>query len=489
MGKNSRNSYQSSSKEQGASASLVMSTLVSCPLFILFVIRDHFSDNSSQIFIPTLLGFILTGFMLCFFWRRMKSSFSRQSSSAIFVTGLWVYLGSHACLIPYFPEFSHLFDVIALFLLLGTGLLASIAMLLQEKLTPAPVLFALAGLASAGVITSHIFLSGQLESWLPQLNQLKQLKNTGITISSSDYESQLISSSPQAAQAEEEIADEEVSEATHNKSHLEHDQRATSAAPKEISQPPRKLASLATQDVTVPNKAQTGTLLPAANQKLAQPAVRWGYDGNNGPHLWAKLSQSYRICDTGKEQSPIDIPNFWQPHGKLQLQYQATPFSVIDVGHTLQVNFIRPQELRLRNKVYQLKHMHFRGPSEHLLNGKSHPLEMQLFHVNSRGEQAVVAIFARLGRSHPEIDRLLKYLPASQGYLVKANEEQLQLQKLLPEDQSYFHYFGSMTTPPCREGVAWHVLNEAIEISEVQLQALRKRYRFNARPPQALNFR
>jgi carbonic anhydrase len=216
---------------------------------------------------------------------------------------------------------------------------------------------------------------------------------------------------------------------------------------------------------------------------------QWAYDGKEGPHQWGKL-KGFELCEQGKEQSPVDLK--WnKPNNKRGLKFGYTPVSnskVLDNGHTVQVNFDKGNFVEVAGQKFELLQLHFHAHSEHSLSNKFFPLEMHLVHKNSEGKLAIVGVFFEEGKANAEFDKIWAHVPS------KHNEEKalagtLDLGKLLPSKTTHYHYMGSLTTPPCSEGVNWNVLNTPMSLSKEQLAAFKKLYSNNFRPVQSLHSR
>ena len=225
--------------------------------------------------------------------------------------------------------------------------------------------------------------------------------------------------------------------------------------------------------------------------RAAQEAhSHWTYSGPEGPVHWGKLDSSYAACSLGHTQSPIDIEQAKPADlATLKLDYKAIPLNIIDNGHTIQVNYISGSTLTVGDKTYTLKQFHFHHPSEEHVNGKGFPLVAHLVHADADGHLAVVAILFEQGNANPLIDALWKNIPSEKGKPQDTPSVSIQVQDLLPAERSYFTYAGSLTTPPCSEGVTWYILKSHATVSAEQVTAFSKIYRMNARPIQSTNGR
>jgi carbonic anhydrase len=224
---------------------------------------------------------------------------------------------------------------------------------------------------------------------------------------------------------------------------------------------------------------------PAAAQSCA-----WSYEGATGPAHWGEIcAPSNLVCVAGTRQSPIDVPA--APNAKLPklvFDYRPTPLEVENNGHTIEVKVQSESYLRIGRESYRLVQFHFHTPSEHRLKGEAFPMELHFVHRNALGELAVVGVFLREGASNPALQRIWDHIPG-EAEVAAAHGEKLDPEDLLPQDREYYRYAGSLTTPPCSEGVRWHVLREPVDVSGSQVDEFRAIFPLNARPLQLLNDR
>jgi carbonic anhydrase len=219
----------------------------------------------------------------------------------------------------------------------------------------------------------------------------------------------------------------------------------------------------------------------------AQP--HWGYQGEHGPKHWAELDNANTACKLSKEQSPINIDERLArkaPLAALEFQYAPGPAEVVNNGHTIQVTPGPGNTLKVGGEAVQLLQFHFHTPSEEAVNNKHYPLVAHFVHKGADGKLSVVAVLFKEGRPNQALAPVFNALPAEGKTLALAD---LDLAALLPADHRYFRFMGSLTTPPCSDGVRWQVMKQAVEISRQQLSAFQKLYKMNARPIQPLNDR
>jgi carbonic anhydrase len=216
----------------------------------------------------------------------------------------------------------------------------------------------------------------------------------------------------------------------------------------------------------------------------------WSYSGAESPAHWGSLDPKYSACSLGHKQSPIDIADAKPGElPALTFDYKTTPLNIIDNGHTIQVNVAPGSTLSVGGKTYSLKQFHFHHPSEEHVDGKGFPLVAHLVHQDSEGHLAVVAILFKEGQANALINSLWSNIPANKGKAEDVPSVSVQALDLLPGEHGYFTYTGSLTTPPCSEGVTWYVLKSHPTVSTQQIATFSKIYPLNARPIQARNGR
>ena len=237
--------------------------------------------------------------------------------------------------------------------------------------------------------------------------------------------------------------------------------------------------------------ASPTTLKPpstAAFESVVIP-VRWSYDGPGGPENWAQLSPENRLCASGQRQSPIDIVDgIGVDLPPIEFRYKPSLFNIVDNGHTIEVR-VGENGIGLLGKDYRLVHMHFHRPAEERVAGKAFEMVAHLVHRADDGRLAVVAVLLETGPEHPVIQTLWNHLPLERNEPVQSPTTAIDLGQLLPAERSYYTYMGSLTTPPCTEGVQWLVMKQPVAISTAQIEIFTRFYRHNARPVQPTNGR
>jgi len=232
----------------------------------------------------------------------------------------------------------------------------------------------------------------------------------------------------------------------------------------------------------------TAALVPAS----AEQPHHWSYSGGGGPSHWAELDTKNAACGDGKSQSPVNIRTQdvrRTPLPKLLFNYRSTPLHIIDNGHSVQIDVEPGSVLKVGGKSYQLVQFHFHHPSEELINGKRSEMVVHLVHRDTEGKLVVVAVLLRTGKPNATVEALWSHLPKQKEQKADFTDILVNPAGLLPMDRSYFSYTGSLTTPPCSEGVRWLVLRSPLTLSKHEIAVFAKLYPNDARPIQKLNGR
>lgn len=217
----------------------------------------------------------------------------------------------------------------------------------------------------------------------------------------------------------------------------------------------------------------------------------WGYQGEDGAENWGKLHPDFALCATGKNQSPIDITNTLDADTPtITVNYVANGNEVLHNGHTIQVNFAAGSSITLRGNTYQLKQFHFHTPSENLIDGKSYPLEGHLVHADDKGNLAVIGVMFNVGEVNPVLTAAWQNMP-NKADTKNTIATPVNALGLLPNNQDYYRFNGSLTTPPCSEGVTWIVMKDAMTASQAQINQFvgAMGHTANNRPVQPVNAR
>tara|TARA_R110002096_G_scaffold4501_38_gene21303 strand:+ start:7276 stop:8088 length:813 start_codon:yes stop_codon:yes gene_type:complete len=217
----------------------------------------------------------------------------------------------------------------------------------------------------------------------------------------------------------------------------------------------------------------------------------WSYGGKNGPKNWGDLTPAWSLAKEGREQSPIDLTGARSSSVlyPLNFAYQSAPLNLVNNGHTIQQNFTPGSSVEIMGKTYNLAQFHFHSGSEHTVEGRRFDLEMHLVHKAADGQLLVVGVLFEIGAENPFLAQFFGQLPASAQGSIATSGFSLNPAEALPEDRAYYYYQGSLTTPPCTEGVQWYILRKPMQLSQSQLAAFRALYANNYRPTQPLNER
>ena len=230
--------------------------------------------------------------------------------------------------------------------------------------------------------------------------------------------------------------------------------------------------------------------LCAATMASAEGAhPHWEYKGKHGAAHWGELEPGFEACARGAAQSPIDIRNtVKEALPALEFQYTAGAPTLVNNGHTVQVNMPAGSKLVVDGKPMELLQFHFHTPSEEAVGGKRAAMVAHFVHKAEDGGLGVVAVLIQPGKKNAAWEPIFAHLPRV-GEQLTVDQLALHPAALLPENKGYYSFEGSLTTPPCSEGVKWMVLKEPVKLSAAQIKAFRQMYSANARPLQQLHGR
>ena len=231
--------------------------------------------------------------------------------------------------------------------------------------------------------------------------------------------------------------------------------------------------------------------LSATGALAADDGAKWGYEGDGSPEKWGDLAADYAACNTGAEQSPINIEadgTVPADFATVEISWSEFPAEVLNNGHTIQVNsgdaggFLTLGDVR-----YNLLQYHFHAKSEHTIGGSYAPMEVHFVHASEAGDLLVVGVMIEEGEANPAIDAAWAAIPAEAG--ASNSGPVIDPAAMLPDDLSAYRYQGSLTTPPCTEIVTWNLLKTPITASAEQIAAFTAMYPNNYRPVQPQNRR
>ena len=252
-------------------------------------------------------------------------------------------------------------------------------------------------------------------------------------------------------------------------------------------------------------------LAPVACGRASEPQTRpapapgesdpvWHYDGEEGPEHWGDLAPAFATCRDGRSQSPVDIASAATtddvpaltlrfPSATLRIAHHEHVADGINNGHTIQITYDEGDTLTFGGIAYDLVQYHFHNPSEHTFSGRGYPMEMHMVHRAADGALAVVAVMIAEGRHNAAFEPFWANLPRTKGVETHYEHVAVDVDALLPSDHTSYRYEGSLTTPPCTEGVKWFVLTHPIEVDAAQIGAFAALIHGNSRPVQPLNGR
>ncbi|MYM93755.1 carbonic anhydrase [Duganella vulcania] len=237
-------------------------------------------------------------------------------------------------------------------------------------------------------------------------------------------------------------------------------------------------------------QARVAAAARAKKAAAAAPVVpkvysnHWSYEGEDGPANWGKINPEWSKCSTGNRQSPIDIRDGMKVElEQITFDYHPSSFNVTDNGHTVQVMVGGGNFITVNNRMYELIQFHFHRPSEERINGKGYEMVVHLVHKDGEGKLAVLALLLERGKPQPVIQTVWNNLPLEKLETM-APSTVLDPLDLIPARRDYFTFMGSLTTPPCSEGVLWLVMKEPVQASPAQMALFSRLYPLNARPIQ-----
>jgi len=252
-----------------------------------------------------------------------------------------------------------------------------------------------------------------------------------------------------------------------------------------LKEPPAA-AHVAAEPAAAPGLQMAAT--PPATAGHAGPA--WTYAGATGPERWAALSNDFEMCGIGAMQSPIDMSHFnGASVDPIEFDYKLTPLEIIHNGHTVQVNFAPGSGITVEGKRFELLQAHFHKPSEYSMGGRQSAMEMHLVHKSAAGELAVIGVLMEVGDENVALSEFWDAMPQQAGPARSDPRTLINARDFLPRDTGYYRYMGSLTTPPCSEGVNWFVMRQPVSISMAQIERFAAAVGENARPVQPVNRR
>jgi carbonic anhydrase len=230
-------------------------------------------------------------------------------------------------------------------------------------------------------------------------------------------------------------------------------------------------------------------LCPICTKPPFAADVHWGYEGPEGPENWGNLDPANGVCAAGVQQSPIDIGNTFEATLlQLKINWAAHAETIVNNGHTVQVNMGEGGVLTHDGGAYRLVQFHFHHPSEHHYAGKAFPMEAHFVHASVSGALAVIGVMMMPGRANGTFSKIVTSMPEKEGPAVPA-DPMISPNSFLPQSRRYYRYSGSLTTPPCNETVDWLLFMDPVQVNEADIARFGQLFPMNARPVQKLNRR
>ena len=232
----------------------------------------------------------------------------------------------------------------------------------------------------------------------------------------------------------------------------------------------------------------------ASQKKTAKAAkhgaAHWTYGGDTGPEHWGELDVGNKVCSLGFQQSPIDLRDAIPARpGAIAVNYKSTALRIVNNGHTIQCNVDPGSSVTLDGQNFRLLQFHFHHPSEHAMDGRRFDMEAHFVHINDAGMLAVLGVFIEPGGENSLLAPVWRHMPRDAGPEKKVSSVTLDPAWLLPANQQYYRYLGSLTTPPCSEKVIWSVFSEPVQASTAQIKQFASLFDMTARPLQGLHRR
>lgn len=224
-----------------------------------------------------------------------------------------------------------------------------------------------------------------------------------------------------------------------------------------------------------PSKTDKGTDNKDKSAKTDKASDKsWAYSGPRGPEKWGSLNPEYAACNAGSQQSPINIDNTITAALKPLKRLQKFPLKNIALkDHSLILDAGSGNMMVLDQKPYQLKYISVHVPSEHQIKQKSFAAELHMVHEDKAGHRVIIAVMLEEGSANPAFEKLLGSVPKEKDQS-KPLAIRVTPADLMPGKPAYYRYSGSLTSPPCTEGVQWVIMKEALKVSKFQLGTLQQ---------------
>jgi carbonic anhydrase len=513
----------------------VTSSLIAGLPFLGLMMTVAILSNQEQIgrLVSLLVTLLVEGLCIAFFWRRIEPSSGKNFAIAAYAVGLWAFMGG--CLVTTFGlRFGGMSDLARNVALLGSGVVALsgffFAIVWAQSQAPRLMVQTHTMIATSVVLAG--FAALVLKGSTPSSD------SHGETLSAHSNQSMEKVHGDAAPDAHGSRLDHPPTNHSREHDSGRHDTTHTSPSHDPNSHSPdmnddshdgrgeKPRASQNSHDGTDHrgNSHDAGSHQEATNPKAHgsdshhanhedhgssddhrdrrddeehhadgshQPTHEWSYEGTTGPETWGKIKPEWKTCLNGKEQSPIEIAKGSKESRRIiSLSYEENKATLVSNGELLQVILGRGSQAIINGKAYELTRLDFHSPSEHEISGVSYPMEIQFVHKDGKGRMAIISAFVEKGPPHNEIGKILSHFPPKPG-APKSLKTPLQLGSILPREATAlsYQYKGSLTTPPCSEGILWSVLKTPLRMGESQIAAFRAQFAGSNRPVQPLGKR
>lgn len=214
-----------------------------------------------------------------------------------------------------------------------------------------------------------------------------------------------------------------------------------------------------------------GSFICIAASVSASSGANWSYAGPDGPEHWGTLSPDYEMCAQGKNQSPINITGTVEAElNPITFSYKNSGMDIVNNGHTIKANYDAGSEIMIDDDRYDLLQIHWHTPSENRIEGESFPMEAHFVHSDPDGKLAVIGVMYKLGEANKAISAIWDTMPRKTDTMSQDSQVMLNANDMLPDNKEYYRFNGSLTTPPCSEGVRWMVMKDSVEASKEQIE-------------------
>lgn len=503
----------------------VVSSIISGIPFLGLLMTVAILTNADQItrLVYHMVTLLIEGLCIAFFWRRLEPSGGKNFATATFAVGQWAFMGG--CLITVFGlRFGGMGDLARNVALLGSSVIAVSGFFFAiawAQAQPARNMVQTHTMVATSVVLAGftaLLLKGPGSE---QNSPGETLSARSMHDEKTDQHLSSSSNGPEANHATEEAShagapesahqDDSHTVAAHNDSqshgssphgsdHKESEHRGSghgSSLGAESHDSAKGHVAKNAHDSNHNSGREEEHARADAHQDDEDPDAHggsthsWSYEGENSPSTWGKLKPAWKTCSSGREQSPVDIPKGAKEARRVvALSYDESPAFLLSNGELLEVALEAGGHAIINGKSFALKRIDMHAPSEHRLGGTSYPLEIQFVHVDTKGHTAVISAFVEKGPANPDMGKILGSLPVKTGK-TKSLKGALNIARLLPREAtvSAHQYMGSLTTPPCTEGVLWTVLRKPLRMSSDQLATFSSHFAGSNRPLQPLGKR